>query len=309
MFACASLAGKALSVELLLLGGVPDPTIRLNASDAVAFCELSNNFSPREDCATQKVIGFSGWQSPWGTVASGVPMIDRLMMRQPDFASLGAHVQNHVRAEATRLASACPAVRAGSTEAEEMAPVSMEIIEELRGTCDATKQGKPAIRASDDPTTIHFDVKDDDGGCFATKQSDNNCYNYGNDVVTNTFAQPGRGSGVCSKTTRPCVPNTCADVRRGAESDGLVWVGETHELPTALPASGHYVSLHIWPDSNFHWLRMDANLMWSHKPGGSPVKNVDNNGDLIPDPSKADVSPWTEHCGYMLSKPSNASLY
>ena len=158
-----------------------------------------------------------------------------------------------------------------------------------------------------------------------------NCYNYGNDVVTNTFAQPGRGSGVCSHHDRPCVPNTCADVRRAAESDGLLWRGT--ELPTSLPTKGHVVSLHIWPQSNFHWLRMDANFTWSHKPGGSralrleprasrtprppshasmpgpAVRNIDNDGKTITDPAKANVSPWSEHCGYMLSVPSGVSLY
>ena len=54
---------------------------------------------------------------------------------------------------------------------------------------------------------------------------------------------------------------------------------------------------------------MDADLKWSHKPGGSPVRNVDNDGKIITDPAKANVSPWTEHCGYMLTVPSNASLY
>ena len=96
--------------------------------------------------------------------------------------------------------------------------------------------------------------------------------------------------------------NTCDDVRKGAESDGLTWVGA--ELPTSLPSDGHYVSLHIWPpESNFHWIRtprnscaipaqfsdafsiifagMDANMKWSHKPGGSPVRNHDNDGKEI----------------------------
>ena len=36
--------------------------------------------------------------------------------------------------------------------------------------------------------------------------------NYANDVATCTFAQPGRGSGACRKTQRPCVENTCAAV-------------------------------------------------------------------------------------------------
>ena len=51
--------------------------------------------------------------------------------------------------------------------------------------------------------------------------------------------------------------NTCDDVRKGAESDGLTWVGT--ELPTSLPSDGHYVSLHIWPQSNFHWIRAPRN--------------------------------------------------
>ena len=76
--------------------------------------------------------------------------------------------------------------------------------------------------------------------------------------MTNTFAQPGRGSGQCSKSSRPCMKNTCDDVRKGAESDGLTWVGT--ELPTSLPSDGHYVSLHIWPpESNFHWIRTPRN--------------------------------------------------
>ena len=297
MFPCspASLPSSlAIQVGVLLLGGVPDPVIHLNSTDAVAFCTLSSASSP---CANDKVIGFSGWQGPWGTV-SGNPSADALMMRQSGFASLSAPVQEHVRSEAARIASRCPAKDATTTP---------NMVETGKDNCTAVEP--TWIRASDDPTTIHFDVEHDDGGCFLNEQPNNNCYNYGTDVISNTFAQPGRGSGVCSHTTRPCVANTCADVRKAAESDGLVWVGESADLPKTLPESGHYVSLHIWPDSNFHWLRMDADMTWSHKPGGSPVKNVDNNGAKIKDPAQADVSPWTLHCGYMLTHPSNVSLY
>lgn len=164
-----------------------------------------------------------------------------------------------------------------------------------------------ASAGPDDPSKVRFAAQADDGGCFVAKQSENNCYDYATDIVTNTFAQPGRGSGVCPKSQRPCVKNACDDVRHAAESDGLAWVGT--QLPSALPTEGHYVSLHIWPQTNFHWLRMDADLRWSHKPGGSPVRNVDNNGQVILDPSKADVSPWSEHCGYMHVLPSNVSIY
>ena len=52
---------------------------------------------------------------------------------------------------------------------------------------------------------------------------------------------------------------------------------------------------------------MDRNFTWSHKPGGSPVRDVDNNGATITDPSKCDVSPWSLHCGYLLSVPSKVT--
>jgi len=146
----------------------------------------------------------------------------------------------------------------------------------------------------------NYDPKTDDYGCFITKQYDNNCYNYGSDILTNTFAQPGRGTGQKRKK------NTCADVQRAAISDGLTWVST--EIPTELPAVGHYVALMIWPNSNFHWIRLDDNMYWSHKPGGTAVKNTDNNGKVITDPSKQDFSPWTQYCGIFLVTPSKTTI-
>lgn len=64
-------------------------------------------------------------------------------------------------------------------------------------------------------------------------------------------------------------------------------------LPDDKPDQGHYIGLLIWPGTNFHWVRLDDNGNWSHKPGGTAVRNTDNNGDVITDPSKADLSPWS----------------
>ena len=36
---------------------------------------------------------------------------------------------------------------------------------------------------------------------------------------------------------------------------GLVWAGTT--LPKEQPSKGHYVAMLIWPQTNFHWIRMD----------------------------------------------------
>jgi len=147
------------------------------------------------------------------------------------------------------------------------------------------------------PDTVPaYDPQHDDAGCFVTHQSENNCYNYATDISTDTFAQPGRGTGHKWKA------NTCAAVRVAAESDGLEWKGTS--LPTAAPRTGHYVALFIWPDTNFHWIRMDHAGNWSHKPGGTPVRNTDNKGRKIHDPSKSDFSPWSQFCGYMHVVPS-----
>merc|ERR1712137_998657 len=229
--------------------------------------------------------GFTGWKVCGGAkwqIVRGDVALDVIFLSQLKHVT-SADVVSHIADESSRLSSAqdhCVDKDAVPTNADCTAPVV----------------------GPDDPTAVHYDVDNDDDGCFVTKQQYNNCYDYGNDIVTNTFAQPGRGSSVCPPGTRPCVPNRCEDVKNAAISDGLTWVGT--DLPTNLTSVGHYVSLHIWPNSNFHWIRMDADMKWSHKPGGSPVRNVDNSHDVITDPSKADFSPWTEHCGYLHTVPS-----
>jgi hypothetical protein len=51
-----------------------------------------------------------------------------------------------------------------------------------------------------------FNVKTDDGGCWVTECASNNCYNYGNDIVTNRFSfqthAPVRDSLVAIRVVR-----------------------------------------------------------------------------------------------------------
>ena len=111
-----------------------------------------------------------------------------------------------------------------------------------------------------------------------------------------------------------CGPaNNCSALIDAAVNDGLVWEGA--DLPSSQPVRGcHHVALLVWPESNFHWIRMDADTdssgthLWSHKPGGSEVRAVDTNGDPITDPSKSDFSPWTEFCGYLTARPSKLTI-
>ena len=54
----------------------------------------------------------------------------------------------------------------------------------------------------------------------------------------------------------------------------------------------------IWPDVDFHWYRKNAEGFWSHKPGGTAVRNIDNSGVIIHDPETCDRGGYTEFCGY-----------
>jgi len=56
-------------------------------------------------------------------------------------------------------------------------------------------------------STVYDPTKDDCGFFSDSHQTQNNCYNYGTDVATNTFAQPGRGSG------HKWEANTCEAIR------------------------------------------------------------------------------------------------
>jgi hypothetical protein len=118
-------------------------------------------------------------------------------------------------------------------------------------------------------------------------QFNNNCYNYGCNIQTGTFAQPGRATG------NEYTAFTCQEVTKGALSDGLV----AHSCDTDCTGCCHKVALVMAPGWDFHWYRLDDNGMWSHKPGGTPATNVDNSGNLISDPRTADRGPYTEFCG------------
>lgn len=129
----------------------------------------------------------------------------------------------------------------------------------------------------------------------STVRLNNNCYNYGNNKRTDTFAQPGKRSGDYPN------PMTCADVSAAAISDGI----------EALPGSGtcpdtqDKVALVVDPGTDYHWYRRDANGMWTHKPGGTQATNLDNSGNPISNPETADRCGgylcYTDFCGYFCS--------
>jgi len=126
----------------------------------------------------------------------------------------------------------------------------------------------------------------------------NNCYNYANDKITYTFAQPGRGSGQMFTAI------DCGNVGAAAQRDGQIPVASA----SSTPAQGHFIALVIWPGRDYHWYRLDSNAMWSHKPGQTPARNTDSSDRPISDPSSCDPGPYTAWCGYYHCIPANIRI-
>ncbi len=120
----------------------------------------------------------------------------------------------------------------------------------------------------------------------------NNCYNYASNKRTDTFAQPGRGCG------RMYTAITCAEMTRASLCDGL------HRRYDCFPQSEaprYLVALVVAPGPgfvDFHWYRKMKEGFWGHKPGSTPVRNVDNSGRVINDPATCNRGPYTHFCGY-----------
>src|SRR5262249_10256551 len=129
----------------------------------------------------------------------------------------------------------------------------------------------------------------------------NNCYNYANNKVTNTFAQPGRGSGSMFATL------TGQDVGAAAVRDGLESLASAG-APQETPIDGHFVALVIWPGQDYHWYRLDDATQWSHKPGHTPARDYDNSYKPITDPTMCDRGPYTDFIGFFHSYPNAITI-
>ena len=131
-------------------------------------------------------------------------------------------------------------------------------------------------------------------------QGANNCYNYGTNYRTDTYAQPGMGAtGVVNYVM------TCAAVRPLAVQDGL------EDAPGAdnkCPGEGHLVALVVSPNYDYHWYRKGRNGLWSHKMGGTPATNLDNSNNLITDPRTANRGSYVDFCTFMIVKHGHFKL-
>lgn len=122
-------------------------------------------------------------------------------------------------------------------------------------------------------------------------QHSNNCYNYGCDIQTNTYAQPGRAHGIILGWD----DMNCEAVTAGAIADGLEPVNCDNGC--GCNKCRHQVALVISPGFDYHWYRKDRDGKWSHKMGPTPATNLDNSGNIITDPRTADRGSYTIFCG------------
>jgi len=122
---------------------------------------------------------------------------------------------------------------------------------------------------------------------YAPVQRRNNCYNYATNRQTNTFAQPGRASGMRYQRT------TARDVYAATIRDGLT--------PLTSPNAGRgcLIALIIWPGEDYHFLRLDNDGYWSQKSGRTRARNTDDSGNLIRDPRRSDNGPYRVFAGWL----------
>lgn len=121
----------------------------------------------------------------------------------------------------------------------------------------------------------------------------NNCYNYGCNYVSNTFAQPGYASG------QPITSSSCNAVRTGSVYDGLLLnVPQGTYYKVALVTMANNTGL--W---DFHWYRLvqlpNNTNCWGHKPGSTNVTNLDDNNTVIVNPQTCARAMYPVWCGYM----------
>ena len=187
-----------------------------------------------------------------------------------------------------------------STAGEQLSPVVRDHVEESLREPISHKPILVPPTAAACPHCVAVDAPAYNPALWNTPsvQPHNNCYNYANNRITNTFAQPGRASGHVWTTLAACTGSGA--VEPAAQLDGLA---PCPNFSAPLGAGhGWYVALVLWPGGDYHWYRQDNGGCWSHKPGSTAVRNVDNAGHLITDPKTAARGPYTVFCTYMITK-------
>ena len=137
--------------------------------------------------------------------------------------------------------------------------------------------------------------------------TENNCYNYASNSRTNTYAQPGRRSGV---QVQP--PFTVGRVRENILDDGYQETCNGDKLKVAMVIKPNTATPGNPDNSDFHFYRRNINdagdNRWCHKRGGTPATNRDLQGDYITNPRNAARGAYTIWGGDFFSPIPHANV-
>jgi hypothetical protein len=277
------------TVTLDIFSGMPNPSWELGEDEAQEL--LSSTASLKEQTAA-KPSGVAGMLGYRGFFVSRPPTSPH--------GSLGLYVHEGLIDRGQRELNVMDAQRRTErllleSGRKHLGPELTTYLEELIKAKPAGPIKYPVPKAARCPTCAAADAPPYNPGKWnvPSVQPYNNCYNYANDQITNTLAQPGKAHGV------PITALNCGGVQPSAQADGLA---PAANFSSALgPGKGWYVALVIWPGMDYHWYRQDNVGCWSHKPGGTAARNTDDSGNPITDPQTCNRGPYTVFCTYMIT--------
>jgi hypothetical protein len=239
------------------------------------------------------------------TRLSDDPLRKRRGRREFALASLAAEDFRESGQLARRVVEAMPLNQDVRLVAHELTPLTRELRDLILERLERYLADPPRISVFKWPpysplrTTIkdeqckncQYEVSQFNPGFWNTPsvQPYNNCYNYGRNWRTDTFAQPGRAHGAQTSTM------ACSNVTTAAMADGLV-----HRCD-CLPISEwprRLMALVIDPGWDYHWYRHQRDGFWGHKPGSTAARNTDNSNVIITNPETCDRGGYTDFCGY-----------
>jgi hypothetical protein len=285
----------SVTVTLDVFSGRPNPSWILEDEEALQLLDHIHSIEPRSPLKTPGSGGQLGYRgfSLHSTAVSPFGQL-RLQVHQgiidpgPGDLSL---VDENLEIEKALLKSA-------GTRLDPA--VAKHVEEALAGGSKVALEGRPLIvlplPATCQPKAVDAPPYNPGKWNIPTVQPYNNCYNYANDLITNTFAQPGRAHG---KMYKALACNGGPGVEPAAVADGLNAVANFNAH--LAKGQGWYVALVIWPGVDYHWYRQDSNGCWSHKPGSTAARNVDNSGHIITDPKTCNRGSYTVFCTYMVT--------
>merc|ERR1711959_191686 len=212
----SSMEAPSFKVTLDVFSSVPNPSWELEGAESARLLELLEAHPKKGAQGSYRVVGYSGFEvSPAGTAASWKlrhqPEIEDFLL-ESGRATLPADIFSYVKEvlKGNALADKSSCSLSGQCGFDAAASVwrapccegySCFCFSEHDCKCVSDAPGEAngdvdcnatPIRGPD--TVPDFDLANDVGGCFLEKQLQNNCYNYGTDILTDTFAQPGKAT-------------------------------------------------------------------------------------------------------------------